>query len=254
MPYPQYAHGFSYSTQSWGIQGTNPTFKHAGKSQPPKFYKDGDEWIPAGRDSDQIIDMQRKLVMGGYLDPMEGFDLGKWDEKTRLAYKALLEDANGQGLDADSAIRRAIQNGERVGKGGRMTIDPETGELVEIPYQGEPLQLQLPNKDDLRRVFTAAATDKLGQALPPEAIEDMVDAYTWKQIQFQKQGYDFQEAQGRAEWEGSPMPQGALVREEPPTPEGFAEAEAKRRDPGGFQATQAYDYAQEFFNALGGYS
>jgi hypothetical protein len=149
-------------------------------------------------------------------------------------------------------VRHRMANVQGGGK-GHLMIDPNTGEIVEVPFQGEPLQLDLPNRDDLIRVFEAASTDKLGQALPRASIEDMVDAYMWKNIAYQKEANDFTNAMGQAEWEGTAPPT-ALVREQPPSPETFAVTEAKRRDPGGYQATQAYDYAQEFFGALGGYS
>ena len=246
MPYPQYAHGFNYTTQSWGTQ---PYQTKAG--QPGPMYKSGDEFKPAGKDTDSIIDMQRKLVVSGYLTVEDKYRLGDWDEPTINAYRTLLEDANRAGVDADAMVRHRMENAQAMGPGHKM-IDPNTGEIVDVPYQREPLQLDLPNRDDLLRVFRAATTDKLGQALPDSAYQEMVDAYMWKNIQYQAEANQFQNDIGQAQWEGAPPPT-QLVREQPPSPEAFAEAEAKRRDPGGYEATQAYDYAQEFFNSIGGY-
>jgi hypothetical protein len=245
MSIPQYAHGYNYRTHSWGTQPADST-----------RYVEGDEVKPANKPTDDIIEMQRKLVMAGYLSSTAGFGLGKWDNRTMAAYKNLLEDANRQGLDADSTLRRAIENGgmQIGGKTGRFTIDPETGEIVPISFVPPNLPpLQAPNRADLIRVFTAATADKLGQALPPDQIAQMADAYRMISLQPQVEQNNYAIAQARAEFEGTNPPQAPVI-ESAPTAEGFAQDEAKRRDPGGYEATQAYGYAQEFFDALGGYT
>jgi hypothetical protein len=236
-------------------------------------YMDGDEWRPATRAVDEIVEMQQKLVIAGYLDANDGFRLGMWDGPTRTAYRYLLEDSNASGLDADTMLYRAAQGieiggggggagggGGGRGRGGYM-IDPETGELIPIPQEqfiAPPMQVRTTNPDDLRRVFRSAVIDKLGVGWSQKEIDELVQAYNWKELQVQADAYRQEVARMEQEFNyelGGPKPTTKQITSvDVASPEAFIEEEARRRDPGGFQATQmAEDYAPAFFDALGGY-
>lgn len=234
-------------------------------------YMEGDEWKPASESVDRIIERQQKLVIGGYLDPDDGFALGRWDGATRKAYQFLLEDANAAGVTADVALYRAAQSipigggggggedgeGGGRGRGGGWTIDPETGELVQIPeeqFVPEPLRLQLPNMDDLRAVFRSAIVDKLGVGMSQSQINEMANAYVAQVTKVQKDAYSQMVARDRELFETGTTDINQITEVDLPNPDIFVEEEARRRDPAGFQATQvAEDYAPAFFEALGGY-
>lgn len=232
--------------------------------QAPRYF-DGDEWKPAGESTDSIVERQQKLVLAGYLDPDAGFALGRWDGPTRKAYQYLLEDANAAGITADMMLYRAAQSvpiggeGGGRGRGGGFTIDPETGELVPIPeeqFVAPAFEVQVPNRDDVRRVVRDASINKLGIALSEKEIDDIARIYGWKVMAVQADAYSQEVERMRQEFEfeqgRGPAPTTKQITSvEAPSWETVAEEEFKRRDPGGYQATQLADYSEAFFEAIG---
>lgn len=238
----------------------------------PRYF-DGDQYRPGSRDVNSIIDMQRRLVAAGFLDPGD-MQLGVWTGKTITAYEGLLGYANMVGLDADSALLHAAsanqgalgEGGEGGGGGGGggeggFTFDPETGEMIPITetFVPPPLELRTTNKDDLRAVMRQATT-LLGKGFSEAEINELVDAYNWREIKAQKDAYDTEVGIMRQEFDGtSPggqvyTPTSAAREVEVPSPDTFLDMEARRRDPAGYQATQiAEEFAPAFFDALGGY-
>jgi hypothetical protein len=241
----------------------------------PRYFVD-DEVRPAGRTTDEIIDMQRRLAVAGFLT--EDVDLGAWDASTTAAYKRLLEYANAVGMDADTALYHYARNrvgtaeigggggggedgggggGGGGGRGGGFRFNPETGQFEEVVDQGfvpPPLTIRTTNKDDLRRVFRAAVINSLGQGWSQAEINELVDAYNWMEIKRDRDTWEQETAIGRADFMGERTTGGEVVTETAvPDPETFIEEEARRRDPMGFKATQiAEDYAPAFFQALRG--
>lgn len=238
--------------------------------QAPRYF-DGMQYAPASEPVEDIIEKQRLMVIAGILDPSDGFMLGVWDPTTVDAYTTLLEYANQSGLTADQALRRwaespgtmgggAGRNGE--GGGGDFTID-ENGNIVpfEETFVPPPLEVRTTNKDDLRRVFRQAVINSLGRGWSDEQINELVEAYNWKEIAVQQEAYqhevDIMERDflgERTEGGETLVPSSAARDVFMPSPETYIEDEARRRDPAGFQATQiAEDYAPRFFEALAGF-
>jgi hypothetical protein len=256
--------------EGWSANGQGPNdMRELGAR-----YFDGDQYRPGQYPIERIIDMQRRMAIAGFLD-LDDIRLGVWTGKTVDAYEDLLGYANQVGLDADSALYHAAQagfggtggggsGGSGGGGGGSgFTIDPETGELIPVSETFVPpaLELRTTNKDDLRRVFRQAVTQSLGQGWSEAQINELVDAYVWKEIQVQKAAYDTEVGIMRDEFAGTSeggqmyVPSSAAREVEMPSPDTFIEATARERDPAGFQATQvAEDFAPAFFQALQGYN
>jgi hypothetical protein len=231
--------------------------------QGPRYFE-GMEYKPASAPVEEIIEKQRLMVIAGLLSPSEGFMLGVWDPTTVKAYRTLLEYANQAGLNADAALRRFAESpgmvggsdGEGGGAGGQWGIDPETGEFVPIEetFVAPPMEVRTHNKDDLRRVFRAAVINMLGEGWTEAQINELVDAYNWKEIGLQAEAYRDEVAQMELEFQGKPRTSNVISQVDAPSPESFIEEEARESDPQGFAATQiAEDFAPAFFEALGGY-
>lgn len=216
----------------------------------PRYF-DGDEWKPASRDPDSIVDMQRSLVIAGFLSPTDSFRLGAWDEPTRDAYKSLLEYANASGLTADVALQRYAEGtpppggtggGGGSGQGGSSGpgsyFDPITGEWVTEKFKPPPLELRTSNKEDLRRVMRSAVIDKLGEGWSQAQIDELVDAYNWEEIRTQKDAYDQQVAGMEDEFYGREPSTKPITQVDVASPETFLEDELQKRDPVGVQEGQ----------------
>jgi hypothetical protein len=253
---PGYSHGFSYGQGRYPGAVPRPRLVEQG----PR-YVDGDEWRPAAQGPESITEIQRALTMAGYLGPRDRFRLGAWDETTRNAYRSLLEEANASGLNADAmAAQRAASfdvggSGQDEGDGaGGYSIDPNTGELVPPQFVPPPLELRTTSKADLARLFRGVVIDKLGEGWSQAEINELVDAYNWREIQVQKDAYDEEVARQRAEFMGEAPSSEPITMVDVESPETFVENELMRRDPESFQAGQiANDYAPAFFSALEGY-
>lgn len=241
-----YPSGFSYTTGRYGA-GAAPS--EQGRYEQKPRYRDGDEWKPANLPGgpEAIAELQRQLVNAGYLSGR--FQLGRWDPPSVAAYKDLLSEANASGLDAETALRRfgtgPVLNAGRGGGGsggggvggGQIVGFDENGNPIYAPFQAPPLELKTTNKDDLRRVFRQAVIDKLGEGWDQAKINELVDAYNWKEIQVQKGAYDQQVAAMRADYEGTQGPD-VISSVDVPSPETFLDTQLQERDPVGYQAGQ----------------
>jgi hypothetical protein len=259
-----YPSGFNYTSGTYpgGYGGASP------RDIPPR-YKDGDQLKPVAGGAFGIAETKRRLVLAGYLDIDDVGGLSIWNEEAVQAYQAALIDANRMGMDVGSLLMQsAIEGGgsdnmgggggggSGGGGGGGWMID-ENGNLVPVPDQGfvpEPLELKLPNKDDLRRVFRSAIVDQLGEGWSSAQIEDLVNTYSWKFMAAQTDAYAQRVARDKQIFETGTSDIDQITETSVEDPTTFAENEARRLDPGGVQATDiAEDYAPEFFNALGGF-
>ena len=192
---------------------------------PPSFF-DGDEYIPAQQSAEDRARLQMLMYRLGILS--KDFQLGVWDAPTRLAYRGVLEFANGAGItDVGLALR---QYGE--------SIDVSKMRNGEQPKRA-PLVIRKTSPDELRRVFEAAASQALGERAPAEEIERMVRAYQGQEAAFQRQAWD-------ATYEG-----GTLT--EPPSAETFAMDQFEETRPietGAFEVADRV--AQDFTSLLDG--
>lgn len=227
---------------SWAASG------YVARSQGPRYW-DGDEMRPASLDPASIVELQRNLMLAGLLTD---FRWGIWDDKTRSAYKSLLEESNMSGLTWEQQLARRQQSvdiGSGGGEGGSggFSIDPETGMPVQPTFTPPPLQVRTTNPDDLKRVFRTAVIDKLGVGWNQAKIDELVNAYNWKEIQVQKDAYDQEVARMEDEFYGRAPSTEPITMVDAPSPETFLEDRMIEEDPVGFQAGQA---TEEFIPAL----
>jgi hypothetical protein len=226
--------------------------------QGPRYFT-GDEWKPAQRPTGSIVAMQQALVVAGYIGADDSFLLGVWDTPTRKAYSRLLEDANAACITDEAMLTRAAQGmpiggggSGGQGGGGGTHIDPRTGEVVEDQYMPPPLALQVPNFEDSRKVIRSAVIDKLGQGWSQQQIDDLARDYQWRVMQSQTDAYRQETQRGREIFEAGRSDLNQITTVAAPTAQTFAEEEAQRRDPGGYQAAMiANDFAPAFFEAVG---
>jgi hypothetical protein len=202
-------------------------------------YFDGDETLPRGIPPHNIAALQRMLVEAGLLkNPRWGF----WDPASQNAYQTALAGANSSGTDVQSYLTTYA---EAVALGTQE---------ARAPFQAPALELRTTNKQDLHRVFRQAVTELLGVGWTDKQIAELVDAYGWQEIAVQTDAYSQMVERERQLYETGTSDIKQINQVSAPSPETFIENEARRRDPGGFQATQvAEDYAPAFFDALGGY-
>lgn len=221
-----YAHGYSYS------QGAYP-------GGVPRYF-DGDETLPARLAPHNIAALQRMLVESGLLsNPRWGF----WDTASEEAYQRALSESNLKGTDVQTLLTTYAEAAAI----GEQETRP--------PFVAPALELRTTNKADLNRVFRQAVTEMLGVGWTDKQIAELVDAYGWEEIRVQADAYQQMVARERQLYETGTSDIKQINQVSAPSPETFIEQEARRRDLGGFQATQvAEDYAPAFFDALGGYT
>ena len=175
-------------------------------------YFAGDEIKPASMGFASIVQRQRALVVAGWLAPDAEFTFGRWDKPTRDAYKELLMQANMAGLTAEQMLQQGVMDagggggggGSGGGGGGGMGIDPETGELIEgfgEQFVAPPLEVKLPNPDDLRAMFRNTSQRDLGIALGPDELNAMVVSYREHLLGIARQNHSLQVNRMRQEWE-----------------------------------------------------
>lgn len=224
----------------------------------PAYYED-DVLRPATLDPGSIGQLQGALAASGLLGD---FRYGIWDDASQDAYRSLLSEANAAGLSAQAMLQHRASSVDMPGAGsengrGHWEMD-ESGNpvFVEDPYVAPPLELRTTNKADLARVFRAAVIDKMGEGWSQEQINELVDAYNWREIQVQTDAYNQQVAVERGDFEGTRGGGGEVITAETaPSPEAFLESELMRRDPEGVQAGQLInEVIPQFMSMMGGWS
>lgn len=172
-------------------------------------FRDGDEYLPAQQSVEDRARLQMRMFDLGILD--QDFQVGVWDAPTRLAYRGVLEFANGAGI-AD--VGQALS---------------QYGNLLDVSKakpKRAPLVIRKTSPDELRRVFQEAASQALGQKADEAEVDRMVAAYQAQEAGFQRQAWD-------ATYEG-----GTIT--EPPSPGTFATEQFEETQP---LATEAYALA-----------
>jgi hypothetical protein len=203
-------------------------------------YFDGDEALPASLAPHNIAALQRMLVEANLLDnPRWGF----WDAASQEAYKTALHEANRSDTDIQTLLttyQEAAAVGELEAKG---------------PFQAPALQIRQHNKDDLRSLFRDAAVKLTGMGWSHEDVERAVNAFVAEETRIQTDAQTQMIERDRQLYETGSTDINQITEVDIRSPELFIEDEARRRDPGGFRATQvAEDYAPAFFDALGGFT
>lgn len=235
--------------EGWSAAGRGPT---GSRIQAPRYFSD-DVWKPADRGTDGIIAMQRALMLGGYLTPGQGFQWGSWSGPTVAAYTDLLKEANASGLTAEEQVEQAamgMPNKQPGGGGGY--FDPVTGEWVEEQFVAPPLELRTTNKADLKRIFQSVTQDRLGIAWAPEQIDELVEAFNWKEIQIGVSEHEQQVERMRQEFEGEEITDNAIITEAPPDPETFAMDQMEQRDPQAVEANTGMELLLSLIDEWGG--
>src|SRR5690606_6336197 len=250
------------SQRDRSLGGGRPTIVE----QRPRYH-DGDEFKPASLDPATIGELQATMAAAGLLTG--DFRYGIWDAGSAAAYKDLLAEANAQGLTAEQALQLRAStftsggsggsdgSGGGGGAGGRWEIGPDGEPVwVEEQYVPPPLEIRTTNQDDLRRVFRAAVIDTMGQGWSQEQINEVVDAYNWKEIQVQQDAYNQQVAIERAEFMGERTEGGEVISSaEIASPETFLEDQMREKDPVGFQTGQVVnEVLPDFWQMMEGWA
>lgn len=205
----------------------------------PRYYA-GDEWTPSRTPPHNVAALQRALVDAGFLeDP----SYGRWDRASAHAFEQAMVRANAEGVDVEALLLNyadARAMAEQEAKG---------------PFVPSALELTTTNPKDLERLFRDVSAELLGVGWSAPEVQELVQAYNWHEVQVQRDAQERMIERERQLWETGETDIEEITKVSPMSPQTFAETEARKRDLGGFQATQiAEDYAPAFFEALGGFT
>jgi hypothetical protein len=214
-------------------------------------YFDNDVSAPliAGRGNPGLIaELQRRLVAVGLISGKA--PRGIWDPKTEKGYRRLLEIANVWGMSDQAALDLLMAENEGIvvtddetgigrrtsdgsGEGGRGPgFRIENGEFVpEGPeaFVPPPLELRLPNPDDVDRVMRNGSITLLGQGLDQQSVEAMRNAYIQEVTRLQRSAYDQMVQRERQLWETGETDIQEITTVEAPSAETFAENQLRQR-------------------------
>jgi hypothetical protein len=214
--------------------------QHPGRF-PPRYF-DGDESDPGRMPPHHIANLQRLLVDAGLLDnPRWGF----WDRASQGAYQTALAESNRNDVDVQTLLTTYADSAAMAEQEARGPYVPS-----------EPLTLRTTHPDDLKLMFRDVSAKALGVAWTDRQIDELVNAYNWQEIAVQADAYSQNVERERQLYETGATDITQITEKSLPSPENYAIAEAKRRDPAGFQAAEIGEeggYADAFFGALGGF-
>jgi hypothetical protein len=206
------------------------------------LYYEGDELGPARWSPDRILDLQRQLIAAGLISPGQRLRLGLLDEVTIDAYYRVLATANRYGVNWISALDR-LMGESRTPTGGRegemMEVD-EYGRLTGIGPESQQLPTRTTAPEDLRRVFRAVSIEELGQGLPDNEINAMIQSYNAMEIQRQRQAFA---AEGTSSNVVSP-----------PSPEAFAESYGLEHHPEQVEQENFLGGMEDFLGLIGSWN
>lgn len=171
-----------------------------GGGHAPRYYERHLD-TPNSWDGPVIESMQADLIAAGLMS-RSGLRPGVYDDRTRAAYKKLLEFANRQGINRADALQRLIEGTTRGGGGG--------------PTRA-PLVVQLTNPDTIRRLIDQTAPDIIGRRLSDAETQQLIGAYQSLESSAQRGAYNTATAGGTVT--------------EPPDLQTFAEKKAKELHP-----------------------
>lgn len=261
-PYEGYFPGGSYSSRTNMYPYSDARYTNY-ISQRPGYLKYFEEDVQApliaGRGNPGLIAvLQRQMAAVGLIT--ESVPRGVWDTKTETAYRRLLElsnmwdmtdqetlnrlmvEAEGAAVDdyAGTISRRTSSDGS--GEGGRGTgFRIENGQFVpEGPeaFIPGPLELQLPNPDDVSGVVRRLSIDMLGQGLPQENVNAITSAYIAEVTRLQESAYSQMVQRERELWETGTTNIDRITEVQAPSAEGFAERKMMEDNPQEYQANR----------------
>lgn len=210
--------GYEVPRQSTGIFDR---IANLGAPPKPPTFMEGDDWKPARQSPEAIARVQQQLVNAGLLDGT--YRIGLWDEKTRQAYRGVLQWANASGVDDDAeALDYLVQTRAQFG---------------EPAQERAPLLAQVSNPLDVRRTAEDVVIDRLG-SLQPGLADQITSGYRQQELAAQQSQYDMGETGG------------TVVT--PPSVEAYAEDQARRADPTGFDAHEALTGFDMLSQLMGG--
>lgn len=185
--------------------------------------------------ADMMAALQQGLAAAGFLNG--DFQLGAWSEKTANAYKNLLEFANMNQITWQEALQLAMNNTGSYGDDGSWSSGGGGGAGGALP----PLQIALPNRDDLYTQFENLALSVTDRA-DPSIINRMTDQYMDYLRDVQEQDYQTQIS-------------GAQTQEfsEPMSMEVFAERKLEKEAPGQVRAAHVRDAMETLLASVGQY-
>lgn len=160
-------------------------------------YQSNDVWEPINENPGVIAQLQSMLVDGGLLDD-DAFTPGYYDDSTISAYRKLLTRANAMGTSWMDTINRLRSN-----------------PAARLASASKKSPASLPNvthPDDLRSIFRGVARRTMGQGLPDDVMQRMIDAYQAEQVRAQTTAQDG-------------------VQVAPPDVEVFADQQVRKQDP-----------------------
>lgn len=182
-------------------------------------FREGDEYVPAQLSAEARARLQMRMFDLGILD--QDFQVGVWDTPSRLAYRSVLEFANGAGITDDN---------EALSQYGNLL------DVQKAKPKRAPLVVRKTSPEDLRRVFQQAASQALGEKAPDEEVDRMVAAYQGQEASYSRQAWN-------ATYEGGTVT-------EPPTPAAFAESELERAHPVEIEAYRGADQVLRDFGDI----
>lgn len=245
---------------SAGARATAGNVPHEAYTRGPRYF-DGDETKPANLHPAHITSIQKAMVNAGLLKSHHV--TGIWDVNSSDAYKDVLSVANRQGITDRMALQQmsaaGLESGAAGGAGGGegggiIGYDAE-GNPIYAPFQAPaPPPLRTTNKKDLAGIFRRAVIDIKGEGWSQEQINELVDAYNWKEIAVQTDLYQDQIAQMKKEYEGGDVTKDFIMEGSVPSPEQFLEDEMMRRDPAGTQAGKIVNqWIPQFMEMMNGW-
>lgn len=145
--------------------------------QAAPHYFEGDDLVPATMGVESIARLQRMMASAGLLSGT--YRIGLWDDKSRGAYKNLLEYANSIGEDEQTALARYADS-----------APTEEGGSSQGGPQRAPLVIRRTNPDDLASVADTVAKRTLGRRLRDDERARFVSAYQAAESGAQTSAYD----------------------------------------------------------------
>lgn len=229
----------------------------------PRYYAD-DEWKPGNLRADSVSGIQRAMVEAGILG-WGDFTYKLWDEPSAAAFKQVLAASNARGTTWEMTLSEMATSGAQYGAtGGAGGGGGEGGGFAGFDENGEPIfefvppampPIKTTNKDDLRRTIRDTAIKTTGVGWSQKAINELVDAYNWKEVQIQKDLYAEDIARMEREFQGEDVTDDTITEGNMPSAETFFETEARKKDPVGFQANQMVNETiPEFFQMMEGWA
>jgi hypothetical protein len=205
------------------------------------FYTVSDTYLPNTLGPEGIFTIQQALYNAGWLDRIE--QPGQWTEASRTAFTELLTLANQQGSDWRDILQQSLD-------AHAMGIPDEFGGGIGTGSGGgrggglQPLSIQLPNEDDVRRTVEQNVRDTINIDLGDEAYQHLTDQYMGLYRDVQLRQAEAQRTALMAQ-EG-----GTIEFTQPPTVETFVEEKLEEEHPEAVRTADVGDAEAGFVDVM----